>query len=56
MGNNKKSEVVQLIEFLEKEGFREIKPEERNKPEFRSSIEATRKLIKKLNPGKVVKI
>ncbi len=52
MKKNKRTEVEQVIEYLEKEGFREIKPEERNLPEFRDSIKETRKLIKEMNSKK----
>jgi len=45
MKSNKKSEVEQVVEFLVNEGFREIKSEEKNLPEYRDSIQSARKLV-----------
>ena len=52
MKSNKKTEVEQVIEYLEKEGFKEIKPEERNLPEYRDTIQSSRKLIKEIEAKK----
>jgi hypothetical protein len=43
---NKKSEIDQIIEYILKEGFTEITPEEKESPEFRDSILRSRQSIK----------